>query len=164
MCLQVNCVSLTFLDKDTLPYLPHLYLMIRMSQTMSSCNSTPKAAGLPPTSLAQSTTNCLAKRALFTFLDHIPEQSILLQQGPHCHQSSSCEDTVPARCSKARLDGALSSLAQWKLSLPMTWGLELDGLCSPFQPKLFYDSLIIAVSESLAAIFLLHSWTHSNED
>lgn len=28
----------------------------------------------------------------------------------------------------------------------MTWGLELDGLWGPFQPTLFYDSLVIAVS------------------
>jgi len=27
---------------------------------------------------------------------------------------------------KARLDGALSSLVWWKVSLPMSWGLELD--------------------------------------
>ena len=29
---------------------------------------------------------------------------------------------------KARLDGALSNLAQWKVSLPMAGGLELDDL------------------------------------
>ena len=30
--------------------------------------------------------------------------------------------------SKARLDGALSNLVQWKVSLPVAGGLELDGL------------------------------------
>ena len=29
---------------------------------------------------------------------------------------------------KARVDGALSSLVWWKMSLPMAEGLELDGL------------------------------------
>lgn len=29
---------------------------------------------------------------------------------------------------KARLDGALSNLAWWKVSQPMAGGLELDGL------------------------------------
>jgi len=29
---------------------------------------------------------------------------------------------------KARLDGALSNLVQWKASLPMAGGLELDDL------------------------------------
>jgi len=31
---------------------------------------------------------------------------------------------------KARLDGALSNLVYWKMSLPMAWGLELDDLKS----------------------------------
>ena len=29
---------------------------------------------------------------------------------------------------KAKLDGALSNLVQWKVSLPMAGGLELDNL------------------------------------
>ena len=40
--------------------------------------------------------------------------------------------------SKARLDGALSNLVQWKVSLPVAGGLELDDA---FQPKPFYDSM-----------------------
>jgi len=43
---------------------------------------------------------------------------------------------------KARLDGALSNLVWWKVSLPMAGELELDGLQGPFQPKPFYDSMI----------------------
>jgi len=43
---------------------------------------------------------------------------------------------------KARLDGALSTLVWWKMSLLMAGGLELDDLQSPFQPKPFYDSMV----------------------
>ena len=43
---------------------------------------------------------------------------------------------------KARLDGALSNLVWWKVSLPIAEGLELDDLYGPFQPKPFYDSII----------------------
>ena len=39
---------------------------------------------------------------------------------------------------KARLDGALSNLVWWKVSLPLAGGLDLYG---PFQPKTFYDSI-----------------------
>jgi len=45
--------------------------------------------------------------------------------------------------SKARLDGALSNLVRWKVSLPMAGGLEPDDLQGPFQPKPFYDSMIL---------------------
>jgi len=44
---------------------------------------------------------------------------------------------------KARLDGAWSSLVQWKVSLPMAGGLELGDLKSPFQPQSFYDSVLL---------------------
>jgi len=43
---------------------------------------------------------------------------------------------------KARLDGALSTLVWWKMSLLMAGELERDDLQGPFQPKPFYDSLI----------------------
>jgi len=42
---------------------------------------------------------------------------------------------------KARLDGALSNLVWWNLSLLMAGGLELDNLEGPFQPLPFYDSI-----------------------
>jgi len=42
---------------------------------------------------------------------------------------------------KARLDGAVSSLVWWKMSLLMAGGLEPDDLSGPFQPKPFYDSM-----------------------
>jgi len=47
---------------------------------------------------------------------------------------------------KARLDEALSNLVQWKMTLPMAVGLELDDLEDPFQPKSFYDSVILKQS------------------
>jgi len=42
---------------------------------------------------------------------------------------------------KARLDGALSTLGWWKMSLLMAGGLEPDDLQGHFQPKPFYDSI-----------------------
>jgi len=47
---------------------------------------------------------------------------------------------------KARLDGALSTLVWWKMSLLMAGGLEPDDLQGPFQPKPFYDSQMGSVS------------------
>jgi len=44
---------------------------------------------------------------------------------------------------KARLDGALSNLVWWKVSLLMAGGLELDALLGPFQPKPLYYSMIL---------------------
>jgi len=46
---------------------------------------------------------------------------------------------------RARLDGALSTLGWWKMSLLMAEGLEPDDLQGPFQPKSFYDSVISCV-------------------
>ena len=40
---------------------------------------------------------------------------------------------------KARLDGALSNLVYWEVSLPIAEGLELYDLKDPFQDKLFKD-------------------------
>jgi len=47
---------------------------------------------------------------------------------------------------KARLDGALSTLVWWKMSLLMAGGLEPDDLEGPFQPKSFYDSMITTLA------------------
>jgi len=44
---------------------------------------------------------------------------------------------------KARLDGALSNLVWWKMSLLIAGGLEPGDLQGPFQPKPFYDSVIL---------------------
>jgi len=43
---------------------------------------------------------------------------------------------------KARMDGALSNLVWWEMSLPVAGGLELDDPKGSFQPKPFYDSMI----------------------
>ena len=37
-------------------------------------------------------------------------------------------DALSLEVFKARLDGALSNLVKWKVSLPMAGGLELDDL------------------------------------
>jgi len=51
-------------------------------------------------------------------------------------------DAPSLAVSKARLDGALSNLGWWKMSLLMAGRLEPDDLQGPFQPKPFYDSMI----------------------
>ena len=43
---------------------------------------------------------------------------------------------------KARLDGALSTLVWWNISLLMAGGLGPDDLQGPFRPKPFYGSMI----------------------
>ena len=42
---------------------------------------------------------------------------------------------------KARLDGALSTLGWWEMSLLMAGGLEPDDLQGPFQPKPFCEDM-----------------------
>jgi len=42
---------------------------------------------------------------------------------------------------KARVDGALSNLVWWKVSLPLKGGFGLGDLQGPFQPKPFYDPI-----------------------
>ena len=44
---------------------------------------------------------------------------------------------------KARLDVALGSLVWWLATMHMAGGLKLDGHCGPFQPRPFYDSMMI---------------------
>ena len=44
---------------------------------------------------------------------------------------------------KARRDVALGSLVWWLATLHMAEGLKLDDHCGPFQPKPFYDSMIV---------------------
>lgn len=43
--------------------------------------------------------------------------------------------------SKAKLDGSLSNLIQWKVTLSMTGGLELCDLKGLFLPNPLYDSI-----------------------
>ena len=42
---------------------------------------------------------------------------------------------------QVKLDGALSNLIWWEVSLPIAGGLELGDLKGPFQPKSIYDSV-----------------------
>ena len=44
---------------------------------------------------------------------------------------------------KVRLNGTSSNLVQTEVSLPIAGELELDELKGPFQPKPFYDSVIL---------------------
>ena len=44
---------------------------------------------------------------------------------------------------KARLDVALGSLVWWLATLHIAGGLKLDDHCGPFQPRPFYDSVIL---------------------
>jgi len=44
---------------------------------------------------------------------------------------------------KVRLDGPLSNLIQLKMSLLIVVGLDYRTSKGPFQPKLFYDSIIV---------------------
>ena len=55
-------------------------------------------------------------------------------------------DAPSLQAFKARLDVALGSLVCWLVILhqqPMAGWLKLDDLCGPFQPRLFYDSVIL---------------------
>ncbi len=44
---------------------------------------------------------------------------------------------------KARLDGALSNLIWLEMSLLLAGGLDWMGFKGPFQPKPFYDSMML---------------------
>jgi len=44
---------------------------------------------------------------------------------------------------KARLDVALGSLVWWLVALHIEGGLKLHDHCGPFQPRPFYDSMVI---------------------
>jgi len=44
---------------------------------------------------------------------------------------------------KARLDVALGSLVLWLATLHTAGGFKLDDHCGPFQPRPFYDSMIL---------------------
>lgn len=45
---------------------------------------------------------------------------------------------------RAGLDGALGGLVWWEVFLPAAGGLELGDLGGPFQPKPFYDSIVLS--------------------
>ena len=56
---------------------------------------------------------------------------------------------------KARLDVALGSLVWWLETLHIAGGLELDEHCGPFQPRPFYDSMIIPLVSLTVQLFCL---------
>jgi len=60
---------------------------------------------------------------------------------------------------KARLDGALSTLGWWKMSLLMAGGLEPDELWGPSQAKPFYDSMIPQSTEPSTAAWKTQTHT-----
>jgi len=53
-------------------------------------------------------------------------------------------DAPSLQASKARLDVALGSLVQWLVTLHIAVGSKLDDHCGPFQPRPFYDSMILS--------------------
>ena len=57
-------------------------------------------------------------------------------------------DAPSLEASKARLDVALGSLVWWLATLHIAGGLKLDDHCGPFQPRPFYDSVILCVLSS----------------
>ena len=52
-------------------------------------------------------------------------------------------DAPSLKAFKARLDVALGSLVWWLATLHIAGGLKLDDHCGPFQPRPFYDSMIL---------------------
>ena len=48
---------------------------------------------------------------------------------------------------KARLDVALGILVWWLVTLHIAEGLKLDDHCGPFQPRPFYDSMLVGAKE-----------------
>jgi len=55
---------------------------------------------------------------------------------------------------QARLDGALSNLTQLKMSLFIAGGLGQMAFKAPFQPKLFYDSMILQKAYTRSTIYM----------
>jgi len=55
---------------------------------------------------------------------------------------------------KARLDVALGSLVWWLATLPIAGGLKLHDNCGPFQPRPFYDSMILVSSSASSKVLL----------
>ena len=52
-------------------------------------------------------------------------------------------DAPSMQAFKARLDVALGSLVCWLVTLHIAGGLKLDDLFGPFQPRPFYDAMIL---------------------
>ena len=63
---------------------------------------------------------------------------------------------------KARLDVVLGSLVWWLVTLHIAGGLKLDDHCGPFQPRPFYDSLILCFHIWVTDLCL--RWNHAEMD
>jgi len=57
--------------------------------------------------------------------------------------SKEAVDAPSLEAFKARLDVALGSLVCWLATLHIVGGLKLDDHCGPFQPRPFYDPMIL---------------------
>jgi len=58
-------------------------------------------------------------------------------------QIRNCHELPQVICLKAGLDVALGSLVWWLATLHIAGGLKFDDHCGPFQPRPFYDSMIL---------------------
>lgn len=67
---------------------------------------------------------------IFTFLPKIALWGILCfhQKPRECALPRQVADAASLEVFKTKLDGTLGNLISWKVSLPMTGGLELGGL------------------------------------
>ena len=70
-----------------------------------------------------------------------------------------CSGMFSLEAFKAKLDVALGSLVWWLATLHIGGGLKLDDHCGSFQPRPFYDSMILvgfdlAVGLNILCIFL----------
>ena len=63
-----------------------------------------------------------------------------------------------SRLHPSRLDVALGSLVWWLVTLHIAGGLKLDDHCGPFQPRLFYDSVIF-IAHFSTVFFPEHRWS-----
>ena len=68
------------------------------------------------------------RRRLVTHWNRLPKEAV---------------DAPSPEAFKARLDVALGSLVCWLATLHIAGGLKLDDHCGLFQPRLFYDSMIL---------------------
>ena len=64
-------------------------------------------------------------------------------------------DSPSLEAFKARLDVALGSLVWWLATLHVAGGLKLNDHCGPFQPRPFYDSMMIPARNNE---LIFHFW------
>ena len=66
-------------------------------------------------------------------------------------------DAPSLKTFKARLDVALGSLVWWLATLHIAGGLKLGDHCGPFQPRPFYDSMVLWFYELLKTSYIFLS-------